>query len=706
MVQLLLYVKATRIKFFFGITACLFGFQPYIEAQQYDVTFESLLNEMTDRTVVTKKPEFPYKSLQNSSYNRASVTPDDPVGWFANGDQGFDLRKEMNNGKEESVLMDCHGPGVLTRIWTPFFYKDFNDRQGPDILIYLDGAKEPTIRTNMIRLLTGKSFAPEPFAVYTCRAGDLYLPIPFGKSCKVTVEGDSFFYIINYRAYSPNVEVQTFQPDFMDRYHATVEQVGKELRNPPPFTKGEKVCFSGSVGSKRTETILLPEGTSAIRNMEFKLSAENLPQALRSTVLEIVFDDIPAVWCPLGDFFGNVNAVDPYRTWEREVCQDGRMVCRWIMPYKKKGEIRIHNYSSFPVTLESDLVVSPWKWTNDTYYFHANWWTDEPYLANPVRDMTFVEVKGEGIHVGDNFAVLNPLPWWWGEGDEKIYIDEDFDRRFPSHFGTGTEDYYGWAGGVHPSREDEFSTPFLANIRVGGETRGVTGENPHTRGYNICTRSRSLDAIPFNSRFRLDMEAFNFSTGPDAILQYALTSFWYGKEGATHNRVPMIEAAASPVPQIEDLEKITQTNKFRIKDAVEFEDIQPDSFSDGLICKVQAMDNDKGDAKWSMAKQLLAEAKNVGDYLSFRFGEQYHPKKVILYLTTTPVSAKLNIYMNNKLVIEGWDAYSPDILNKELDLGVQQPVNNTFELKVEVAGKNEKASAYYFGLDCILFKDN
>ena len=39
-----------------------------------------------------------------------------------------------------------------------------------------------------------------------------------------------------------------------------------------------------------------------------------------------------------------------------------------------------------------------------------------------------------------------------------------------------------------PTREDEFSTPFLANIRVGGETRGFTGENPHTRGYNICTK--------------------------------------------------------------------------------------------------------------------------------------------------------------------------------------------------------------------------
>jgi hypothetical protein len=64
---------------------------------------------------------------------------------------------------------------------------------------------------------------------------------------------------------------------------------------------------------------------------------------------------------------------------------------------------------------------------------------------------------------GDNICVLNPLPWWWGEGDEKVYVDDDFDRNFPSHFDTGTEDYYGWAGGLHPTRADEFSTPFLAN---------------------------------------------------------------------------------------------------------------------------------------------------------------------------------------------------------------------------------------------------
>ena len=76
-------------------------------------------------------------------------------------------------------------------------------------------------------------------------------------------------------------------------------------------------------------------------------------------------------------------------------------------------------------------------------------------------------------------------------------MDGAWDKGFPTHFGTGTEDYYGWAGGVVPTRQDEFSVPFLANVRVGG----LDG---HTTGFNICTRTRSLDAIPFTRapRFR------------------------------------------------------------------------------------------------------------------------------------------------------------------------------------------------------------
>ena len=50
-----------------------------ILAQPLNVTFESLIREMSDRTVLTHWPEHEYKSLQSSSYNRASKTPADVV---------------------------------------------------------------------------------------------------------------------------------------------------------------------------------------------------------------------------------------------------------------------------------------------------------------------------------------------------------------------------------------------------------------------------------------------------------------------------------------------------------------------------------------------------------------------------------------------------------------------------------------------------
>ncbi|MDR1746432.1 MAG: DUF2961 domain-containing protein [Tannerella sp.] len=534
--------------------ACLFLCLQQATAQQFDVTFKSLLQEMTDRTAVAKKPLYPYKSLQASSYNRGSVSPDEPATWFLNSDNGFDLRKEFNNGREESVVMECDGPGVVTRIWTPFFYFNMNNRQGPDIMFYLDGDKEPTIRANFIELVTGKAFVSSPFAVYTCRAGDLYLPVSFSKSCKITISNKAFYYIINYRKYDANVKVETFQPDFMEKHRKLLEKTGRELTNPQGLPKGKRIAFAENINATDSVSIVLPKGNSAIGEISFRLSADNVAQALRSTVVEMIFDGQSTVWCPLGDFFGNVNSIEPYKTWEREVKTDGTMICRWVMPYRNTAEIRIHNLGKMPVNMNVSAVISPWKWTADSYYFHANWWTDKPYTSEHPQDLTFVEVKGEGVYVGDNMAVLNPQPWWWGEGDEKIYIDEDFDRKFPSHFGTGTEDYYGWAGGEHPTRADEFSTPFLANIRVGGETRGFTGAEPHTRGYNICTRSRSLDAIPFNKRLRADIEASNGVTAkPDDLLQYALTAFWYGAGSASHNRPPLKTEASLSVPQIEDL---------------------------------------------------------------------------------------------------------------------------------------------------------
>jgi len=183
-------------------------------------------------------------------------------------------------------------------------------------------------------------------------------------------------------------------------------------------------------------------------------------------------------------------------------------------------------------------------------HFHANWRADDVVPGTPFLDWNFIEITGRGVLVGDQWTVLNPNGSWWGEGDEKIYIDGDFHRNFPSHFGTGTEDYYGWAGGRVPTRVDEFSHPFLSNIRVGG----LDGR---TLGFNICTRHRGLDAVPFVSRLRFDIEA-SFGVdirNPWNLLGYSAVTWWYARPGAVDNRPPLPKAAARPITALAELQR-------------------------------------------------------------------------------------------------------------------------------------------------------
>jgi hypothetical protein len=151
---------------------------------------------------------------------------------------------------------------------------------------------------------------------------------------------------------------------------------------------------------------------------------------------------------------------------------------------------------------------------------------DDVVPGTPFQDWNFIDIRGKGVYVGDAWTVLN------------------------------IED--GWAGGVNPRRADEFDEPFFANVRVGGE-----GPARLTRGYNICTRTRVLDAIPFGRRLRFDMEA-SFGTQmrmPWDLLGYSAVTFWYALPGATCNRGPQPQEAARAIMAIPDLQKISDRIK-------------------------------------------------------------------------------------------------------------------------------------------------
>lgn len=520
------------------------------------VSLSRLLTEMGDRDQLARFPSPLYESLQASSYNRESTTKDAP-GWFADSDGTGFIRTEVINGKQEWVAMEHTGPGAITKMWAPYFYYGgLDDLEGPIINIYLDGATTPTISENYFRLITGKGSVPPPFARVTARAGNSYLPIPFAKSCKVTFSQKPFYNIINYRAYPSGTVVETFTMSQLRKSLSQMNKISQILHSVYSADQGNAIHKNGMLEAGK-EMQLSISGQKAIHQLEIFVEPEYLkkhPEVLRSVVLVGQFDQQQTIWVPLGDFFGSPNELNPFQTWTRTVNSLGQMVCTWIMPFKNAATISLQNLSSEPLPIQHfEIKYKNWVWNERSMYFHANWRPDDIVQGSTFIDWNFIDISGKGVLVGDAMTALNPDYGWWGEGDEKIYVDQAWEKKTPTHFGTGTEDYYGWAGGENPSKDDVFSHPYLANIEVGSDTK----RRRDVRGFNICTRIRALDAIPFSKRLVFDMEA---SPGvqirnPWDFLGYSAVVFWYGQQGAIHNRPAQPLKTAQPIMTLKELDE-------------------------------------------------------------------------------------------------------------------------------------------------------
>lgn len=515
--------------------ACLL----FSDVNAQEVNLSSLLQEMSSRTALASFPD--YHSLQASSYNRASVSRDNAE-WFADSDGTGFIRKEGN----EWVVMEHNGPGAITKMWAPYFYYDgLNDLEGPVINIYLDG--KLVISENFFKLITGKGSIPPPFAQVTARAGNSYLPIPFAKSCKVTFNKKPFYNIINYRGYPAGTNVKTFTKAQLMAALIQMDAVASSLYAVHSTLPG-KTLVAGK------DLLLSVKGPGAINQLEIIIDPSADPALLRSTILIAEFDDVQTIWAPLGDFFGSANALNPFQTWTRTVNALGQMVCTWVMPFKSSAKIYLSGGGNHITKLA--IKHQPYSWNARSMYFHANWRSDEILPGDVFKDRNFIDIKGKGVIVGDAITVLNPDLGWWGEGDEKIYVD---DAKFPTHFGTGTEDYYGWAGGENPTKDDVFSQPYLANITVGT----ATNTRQNVRGFNICTRVRALDAIPFTKRLVFDMEA---SPGVDIrnawdFLGYSSIVFWYGAPGAVANVKPLPVEAGRPIMSLKVIDSLSAAVK-------------------------------------------------------------------------------------------------------------------------------------------------
>ena len=530
-----------KIRILIPAAFLVFTFSCTSQRMKQIITLDSLLEEMVDLNRLTVLPGASYKAFQYSSYDRRSTSTADSL-WFSNEDgfggepvPGFEkvLKEPDSKGIGEYLICDIKGPGVIQRLWSAGItgkVRLFLDES--DSAVY-EGDALPLFH-NTIEALTGKG--SEIDNTGTIRQFDAsYFPIPFSKACRLEWTGnirELHFYHVGIRIYTNHANVVSFRKDDLLQIKDKLDEVTQILKTPDKYhnPSNNKII--------EVETILQPgegadllnmEGEKAIDYLSLRVKAGDIENALRKCVMTISFDNssIPQVQAPVGDFFGAAPGLNPYTSLPFSVHEDGTMICRFVMPFRKKVIIEIANNSPETVSVISGTRVRDNKWVNGkTMHFRARWRIDHGLTAsyfgaanNSVSDILYLMAIGKGRITGASAYLYNPsnavTSWgnWWGEGDEKIFIDSD---TFPSFYGTGSEDYFNYS----------WSSSKIFNFPYCGQPRN---DGPGNRGYVSNYRWHISDDIPFNSNIAFYMELGNHGTVPG--FSYGRIVYYYALPG-------------------------------------------------------------------------------------------------------------------------------------------------------------------------------
>ena len=129
----------------------------------------------------------------------------------------------------------------------------------------------------------------------------------------------------------------------------------------------------------------------------------------------------------------------------------------------------------------------------DVRYFHTQY--RQAFPVPKGKDYPILETTGRGHFVGTFLSVMANSDGWWGEGNDKFYVDgaDEADHR-----GNGQRRLFLRRLGL-PARLLE-SLQRRAAVRQpekGGEKRGIL---------NTCYRWHILDPVPFTKSLRLTIE--------------------------------------------------------------------------------------------------------------------------------------------------------------------------------------------------------
>ena len=318
--------------------------------------------------------------------------------------------------------------------------------------------------------------------------------------------------------------------------------------------KGWKVKPCIDIKAGETATIMDIDGPGVIRHIWVTLDAK----LYRDIIIRVYWDnqDFPSIESPIGDFFCcSWNKRQNILGHPINVNPSGGMNMFFPMPFKKHAKITIENDSvndlpHFFYTINYTLENVP----EDALYFHANWKRMNP--TEYQKEYIIIDnIKGCGQYVGTFVSWQQNSSGWWGEGEIKMFIDDDKPQEvhagsvlkinnssavgcstsnvddkgvnddlaeyqgYPTICGTGTEDYFGGAWCF----DDSFSAPYFGFLEVEKKT-GDVGARMTMYRFHVH------DPVYFKKSFDVTMQALGWrSEGRFLPLQddIASVAYWY-----------------------------------------------------------------------------------------------------------------------------------------------------------------------------------
>jgi hypothetical protein len=269
--------------------------------------------------------------------------------------------------------------------------------------------------------------------------------------------------------------------------------------------------------------------------------------------------------------------------------------------------------------------------------------------------------------------IWNPRGGWWGEGDEKFFVDGE---KFPSTFGTGSEDYFGYAWGDPVLFQNAF--------------HNQTHNDGNNKGHVSVNRWHISDNVPFHKSFEGCIEKYFPNQRPTL---FATMAYWYL---AADGKDPY-----KPLPLDQRVGYWTDVQTYKINGAIEGERMKVLAKTGG---NPHEQDMTAWTGQWSNEAQLWWTGAHPGDKLDLALPVSKNGKyKLSAQFTKAPDYGIAQLYLDGKKLGEPIELYHESVIPSGiLSLGTLDLNAGEHKLSVEIVGANDKAAkSYMVGLDYV-----